>query len=180
MYGMVNKAVEDLVCTKFGAEAWEKIKAKAGVDVDVFVSNKGYPDAMTYQLVGAASEVLGLPADKVLNAFGEWWILQTAREGYGELMEAGGRTLPEFLVNLPNFHTRVTMIFPKLCPPRFAVTDLTERSLVLHYYTHRPGLCQFVVGLLMGLGKMFGTEAQVAVRAAREQGADHDEFLVAW
>jgi hypothetical protein len=180
MYGMVNKAVEDLVCSQFGEDAWEQIKAKAGVDVDVFVSNEGYPDTMTYRLVVAASEVLNLPADQILNAFGEWWILKTAREGYGEMMEAGGKTLPEFLINLPNFHTRVTMVYPKLDPPKFEVTDLTERSLRLHYHTHRPGLSQFVVGLLKGLGKMFHTEATVTVLVTREQGADHDEFLVEW
>ena len=33
MYGLVNRAVEDLVCTNFGEETWEKIKEKAGVDV---------------------------------------------------------------------------------------------------------------------------------------------------
>ena len=44
MYGMVNKAVEDMVCMHHGEEAWEQIKSKAGVDVEVFVSNEGYPD----------------------------------------------------------------------------------------------------------------------------------------
>ena len=36
---------------------------------------------------------------KVLNAFGEWWILKTGKEKYGGLMEAGGNNLKEFLVN---------------------------------------------------------------------------------
>lgn len=34
MYGMVNKAVEGLVCQQFGEEAWEAIKERAGVEVD--------------------------------------------------------------------------------------------------------------------------------------------------
>ena len=59
MYGLVNKAVEELVVSNFGEDKWELIKSKAGVDVDVFISNESYPDSMTYDLVGAASEVLG-------------------------------------------------------------------------------------------------------------------------
>ncbi len=46
------------------------IKEKSGLDVEMFISNEGYPDDITYKLVGAASEVLGLPAEKILQAFG--------------------------------------------------------------------------------------------------------------
>ena len=38
MYGMVNKAVEEMARANFGDDAWVKIKAKAGVDTDVFIS----------------------------------------------------------------------------------------------------------------------------------------------
>lgn len=61
MYGMVNKAVEEMVCRNHGEAVWEEVKRKAGVDVDVFMTNDGYPDDVTYRLVGAASEVLGMP-----------------------------------------------------------------------------------------------------------------------
>jgi len=180
MYGMVNRAVEEMVCTHHGEAVWERIKATAGVDVDVFMSNEGCPDEMTYRLVGAASEVLGVPADKILEAFGEHWVLHTARDAYGGLMQAAGKSLPEFLSNLPNFHSRVAMIFPKLQPPRFQCTDVTDRSLKLHYRTHRRGLAPFVVGLMQGLGKMFVTPVTVRLVESRDDGADHDVFDVAW
>jgi len=180
MYGMVNRAVEEMVCTHHGEAVWERIKATAGVDVDVFMSNEGYPDEMTYRLVGAASEVLGVPADKILEAFGEHWVLHTARDAYGGLMQAAGKSLPEFLSNLPNFHSRVAMIFPKLQPPRFQCSEITESSLKLHYYTHRRGLAPFVVGLMRGLGRMFATPVTVRLVESRDDGADHDVFDVAW
>ena len=180
MYGMVNQAVEDMVIMHHGEEVWQRIKLKAGVDIEVFISNDGYPDEMTYKLVGAASEVLQLPAEEILLGFGEHWVLHTAREGYGGMMRAGGRTLPEFLRNLPAFHSRVAMMFPKLQPPRFECTDITDGSLRLHYYSHRPGLAQFVIGLMRGLGKMFHTPVTVRQLAAKEKGADHDIFEVTW
>jgi len=180
MYGMVNKAVEDMVVMHYGEAVWEQIKAKAGVDVEVFMSNEGYADEITYSLVGAASEVLKLPAEQILMGFGEHWVLHTAQEGYGGLMRAAGKTLPEFLRNLPSFHSRVSMIFPKLQPPRFECRDITECSLKLHYFSHRQGLAPFVVGLMQGLGKMFHKPVAVRQLESKSQGADHDIFEVTW
>lgn len=180
MYGLVNKAIEQLVCRHHGEAVWEEIKSIAGVDVDVFLSNEGYPDDITHRLVGAASEVLKTPADDILKALGEHWIACTAHEGYGGLMEGAGRSLPEFFVNLPTFHTRVAMIFPNLQPPKFRCTDVTDQSMRLHYITHRPGLSAFMVGLLQGLGKMFGTPVTVTQAEFRDRGAENDVFLLEW
>lgn len=180
MYGLVNKAVEELVVHNFGEEAWEKIKTKAGVDVDVFISNEGYPDEMTYQLIGAASEVLGLPAQQILIAFGEHWVLNTASASYGPMLKSGGKSLKEFLINLPNFHTRVAMVYPNLEPPRFECTDVAENFLNLHYFTHRSGLSHFVVGLVQGLGKLYETPATARQTQSKDAGADHDVFEVCW
>jgi hypothetical protein len=95
-------------------------------------------------------------------------------------MKAAGKTLPEFLQNLPNFHARVAMIFPKLQPPHFRCTEITDHSLRLHYHSHRPGLAPFVVGLMQGLGRMFQTPVTVRRIEAKEEGADHDVFTVTW
>jgi len=135
---------------------------------------------MTFQLVGAASEVLKIPAETVLEAFGEHWVLHTAQQGYGGLMQANGSSFSEFLANLPGFHSKVQMLFPKLQPPGFECTDVTENSLRLHYRTHRAGLEHFVIGLMQGLGKLFNTPVTVNLVESKEQGADHDVFDVKW
>lgn len=180
MYGLVNKAIEEFVISNFGEEKWDRITSKAGVEVDVFISNESYPDELTYKLVGAASEVLDLPADVILVAFGEHWVTQTAAKSYGPMMKSGGATLKEFLVNLPNFHTRVAMIYPNLEPPRFRCTDVTEGGLHLHYHSHRPGLTAFVTGLIQGLGTLYATPCGSTVLERKDQGADHDVFAVTW
>jgi len=180
MYGLVNKAVEDLVISQFGESQWEAIKTRAGIEVDAFISNDTYPDDITYKIVGAAVDVLGLPAETILQAFGEHWVLKIAAESYGPMMKSGGKTLKEFLVNLPNFHTRVVMIYPKLQPPRFQCTDITDHGLHLHYFTHRPGLTAFVTGILSGLGKFYDEPCTSAIVERRDHGADHDVFAITW
>ena len=164
----------------YGEPVWEEIKTRAGVDVELFFGNESYPDDMTYRLVVAGSQVLNLPREKVLEAFGEHWVVHTANGGFEGLMRAAGKTLPEFLKNLPVFHDRVCLIFPKLQPPRFTISDVTEHSLNLHYFSDRPGLTPFVVGLLKGLGKMFGSPIGVQILETKATGADHDVFHADW
>lgn len=180
MYGMVNKAIEQMVCANHGEPVWEAIKTQAQVDVEVFISNESYDDDVTYRLVAAASNVLGLPAETVLKAFGRYWVLETAQKGYGALMRSSGNNLAEFLVNLDHMHTRVKLMFPKLIPPRIECHAVTDSSLQLRYFSHRPGLAPFVVGLVEGLGEMFATPAQVEQIGHRGAGVDHDTFLVRW
>lgn len=178
MYGLVNRAIEDMIRSEHGDETWHRVKERAGVEVDVFVSMQGYPDEVSYKLVGAASEVLGQPAASLLEAFGVHWTLYTAREGYGDLLRMGGSTFKEFMLNLHVLHTRVALSFPDLEPPSFWCTDVTDSSLRLHYQSKRQGLGPMVVGLVRGLGQMFDTAVTVRPAASREAGADHDEFLV--
>lgn len=174
MYGLVNKAVVDLVTTKFGAEAWTQIKQKADVDIDVFVSMDAYDDAITYRLVRAASEVLGLPPEHVLEAFGEWWVLYTAAEGYGSLLAAAGSTLREFVANLDALHARVALTMPALRPPRFRLARATDDAMLLEYYSTREGLAPMVTGLLRGLAIRFDTPVEIT----HAKRADHDEFTI--
>lgn len=180
MYGLVNRAIEQMVCNGHGEQVWEAIKETAEVDDDIFVSSEGYDDAITYKLVGAASEVLGVPPGQILLDFGRHWILRTAKEGYGDLLASAGSDLGAFLRNLPNFHTRVKLIYPHLRPPEFHCDDIRPQSLRLHYSSHRGGLAMFVHGLLLGLGEHFGVQVEVTQVASKESGADHDIFFVSW
>jgi hypothetical protein len=178
MYGLVNKAIEDYVCSNFDADTWERIKEKAQVDVDVFVCMEAYPDEVTYSLVGAASELLGTPASEILSSFGEHWVGFTRREGYAELLAATGRTLPEFLSNLDGLHARVGLTYGFANTPLFRVKPTGPGELVLDYVSTRPGLGPMVMGLLQGLGLMFHTSVTVEWVTHRADGAACDQFLV--
>jgi hypothetical protein len=180
MYGIVNKAIQDLITEQFGAAEWDAIKEKSGVDVDFFLSNEPYDDTITYKLAAAASDVLGISVGQVLHAFGEWWILKTGKEKYGGLMEAGGSNLKEFLVNLPMFHNRIMLMYPKLTPPEFKVSDATDNAIHVHYHSKRAGLQEFVRGLLSGLAKMYHTEATIELLQTRDEGSTHEIFKVSW
>ncbi|MFM7052233.1 MAG: heme NO-binding domain-containing protein [Planctomycetota bacterium] len=180
MYGLINRAVEDLVRSKFGDDAWNRIRTRAGLPDEPFMAMEQYPDKSTYDLVAAASAELGAPAEAILEEFGKYWTVYTAEAGYGDLMRTAGRSLPEFLGNLDQLHTRVRLLFPHLQPPSFSVSNQQASSLDLHYFSERPGLAPLVVGLLRGLGERFSVDVEVAVRRVDGVDRPHDLFHVKW
>ena len=178
MYGLVNQAIQGLVTDNFGAESWVKIKEKAGVTDETFLSNKIYDDSVTYNLAGAASQVLSMPLGDVLHAFGKYWVLKVGQQKYGTLMKSGGDSLMEFLVNLPNFHSRVMLIYSDIRPPEFKIEKTDDRTLLVHYFSTRAGLTDFMGGLIAGLAEMYQTTADITCVKSRADGHDHDVFQV--
>ena len=180
MYGIINKAIEDLVKANFGEEQWDIILKNSGVEFDFFISNEAYDDDITYKIAVSVAEVLNIPLNDVLFLFGEWWILKTTREKYGGLLEAGGKNLRDFLINLPNLHNRIMLMYPKLTPPEFKTSNLEENSIHIHYFSKRLGLQEFVRGLISGLSKMYECETKIELLTSRNTGDNHETFKVSW
>ena len=157
---------------------WTDICARAGVETADFTAAPLYPDDVTHRLIGAAADTLGLTVQETLEALGEHMVLHGLRVHYGELLALGGRTLRDFLLNLENLHTRLHLVQPQMEIPLLYCVGAPEGGLCLHYHSHCPELAPLVVGMLKGLSQVFRTPVQVTRQAAREQGAEHDEFLI--
>jgi hypothetical protein len=180
MYGIVNKAIQDLVIENFGEEKWNLILETSGIEEEFFISSEAYDDDITFKLAIAVSQEMNMSLENVLIAFGEWWVLRTTKEKYGGLMESGGTSLKEFLFNLPHFHNKVMLLYPKLTPPEFKVSNVEDNSLHLHYYSKRVGLTDFVRGLIQGLAKMFNTNVNIEHIVTRNNENTNDVFKIIW
>jgi hypothetical protein len=180
MYGMINRSIEELVVRHAGEVVWERVKQRAGIDVDMFISNESYDDKYTYDLVAAASEEMSLPAASILRAFGEYWVLETGSKGYAELMDAGGSHLREFLRHLPNFHARISLMLPELRPPTFHCLEEQRDWMIMSYSSERPGLQEFVVGLFYGLGNWFQEEVEVELLSTPSEEQSFSEYKITW
>ena len=178
MYGLINRAIQDMVCEHHGPDVWEQVKAQAEVEESRFLVLHSYPDDLTHRLVKAASSVLGVSSSEIMQAFGRYWVEYTGKAGYRELIEMAGDTLPDFLSNLDELHSRVGVQFPELRPPEFDCDQIDSSTIELHYQSSREGLGPMVVGLLEGAGKHFQQSVQVTQVADRQQGADHDVFHI--
>ncbi|MBV1776920.1 heme NO-binding domain-containing protein [Burkholderiaceae bacterium DAT-1] len=178
MYGLVNRAIEQMVVAKLGVAGWQKICLKTGIDAEGFLALKSYPDEITYNLVGAVCEETGLSAAQVLEAFGEYWIMYTADEGYGALLGAAGSDMRTFLHHLDEVHARVETVFPNMTLPWFRIEDTSPDAFLVYYGSKREGLAPMVVGLLKGLGKRFGQVAEIKHLEGRTAETQTDLFSV--
>ena len=171
MYGLVNRAVKDLITENFGAAKWQEVAISAGVDEE-FISMESYNDEVTYHLVGAASELLDIPAAELLRQFGNYWIRFTADEGYGHILSLFGDTLDEFLARLGNdLHGRVAVTMPELKPPQFRTEKIAQHTYLVEYKSHRKGLMPMVHGLLEGLAIRFGESANITHKRSDQEGS---------
>lgn len=160
MYGMVNQAIKDLVVTQFGDAKWKEIADLSQINTDDFVFMDYYPDEITYTLVGNASKALSLPADAILEEFGKYWVLYTAKEGYGPLMDMFGTDFKMCLENLNNLHARMGMTMPHLTPPRFVFKEMSPQYYTLEYHSKRAGLSPMVNGLIKGIAMKFNEKIE--------------------
>ena len=178
MYGLVNKAVHEMVVKNFGLGKWLSIKKRAELDVEEFVCMQAYPDEITFAMVGAASAEFGMPPETVLRTLGNYWITYADKEGYGDLMELAGDSVVEVLENLEELHTRVGLSFPELKMPHFRVSNKTNHQFNLHYESTREGLGAFVCGIVEGLGTKFSQDLEIAWIQKKVEGAEHDLFQI--
>ena len=177
MYGMINKAIRTLVIRETSEIVWETVLERSGIDEDVFEDLEAYDDGVTFALVGATSETLGIPAGDVLEMFGVYWATDVAPKGYGEYFKAFGNDFKSFVSGLDEMHVRISKMLPSLQPPSFDIEELGENHFKIHYKSPREGLAPLAIGTLKGIAQHFGGEADI--KQLEYKGTDdHDVFEV--
>lgn len=180
MYGIINKSIGELVIHKYGKTVWDEILLQSNIAIDNFLSNEAYDDAITFTLASTIALKLNISVEQVLMDFGKWWILETCNKKYGAMLKTGGVNLSQFLENLPNFHDRVQLMYPKLSPPEFRVVAIADCKYKIFYSSKRVGLSSFMNGLLNGLGEYF--KQAVAVESLHNDSNESytQVFEISW
>ncbi|CAH1370346.1 unnamed protein product [Tenebrio molitor] len=180
MYGFVNYALELLVVKTFGDETWEKIKKNAELQMEgSFLVRQIYEDELTYNLIGAAVDVLQIPANAILELFGKTFFEFCQDSGFDKILQVLGATPRDFLQNLDALHDHLGTLYPGMKAPSFRCTVRPEDgALILHYYSDRPGLEHIVIGIVKTVAsKLHGTEVVVDILKTKEE-CDHVQFLI--
>ena len=150
--------------SKFGEETWHSIKEKAKCEVvdGGFLRYKYYPDSDTVTLVVAASEVLGISVDDVLEAFGDYFIDYVQDNGYSNVLECLGKNLRDWLSNLNTLHDHLQASYPQgfVAPVFWSEDDpnssAEEGAILVYYYSQRGSLLvPLVVGCLKKLAMVY-------------------------
>ena len=171
MKGIINKGIQEMVETKFGKEAWEKVKSLAGCQEPFFAISQDYPDETTIKLIKAASQVSGLSEETVQVEYGKFIVPNTLKNYYPTYFILAGSSPREFLLNMDRIHQQATRNIPQAKPPKFEYEESPDGKLLMHYNSPR-GLCSVLKGLILGVGIYFDQELKVEEIECMHKG-DH-------
>lgn len=154
----IHDCLEQLVLEKFGVDVWDKIKQAAGCTIPIggFDVVANYPDSLLLAMVGAASSLLAVPGDDVLELFGSYFMGYVRRKGFGDLVCCLGDSLRTFVNNLKELHETIQRIASKAAfrfPEIFAIDDPegprgSDDTFLIQYKSPRGGI---PVPLLIGV-----------------------------
>lgn len=178
MYGLVNQAISGFLIENYGIDKWNEILVKSKVENGIFLNNQMYDDSVTFNLAITSADLLAIPLRNILIGFGKYWIFKTGAEKYGHLMKSGGADFISFMKNLPNFHTRVMLLYPEIKPPEFIIEIKDDNEILLNYYSTRTGLTDFMEGLILGLGEYFKVVIEISNIQHKDAINDYDIFLI--
>lgn len=118
-----------------------------------------------------------IPADDILELFGKTFFEFCQDSGYDKILQVLGATPRDFLQvswlidglqyqqriawadtrsyiyiyilqNLDALHDHLGTLYPGMRAPSFRCTEESDGSLILHYYSERPGLEHIVIGIV--------------------------------
>lgn len=161
MYGLIHRAMRDMVLEKLGEAAWQAIEHEQAIGPGELISMTVYEDALTMRLMGAVSSALDLPMPETLHAFGRHWVNFVYKGAYGSIMNFTGSDLLTLLRNLDRMHETVRITLPAAIVPSFAVIEQSPAAILVEYRSEREGLEPMVEGLLQGLIARFALKADV-------------------
>jgi hypothetical protein len=160
MKGTIVLCLEQLVCSKFGQESWQKIRTESGVPATkMFLPFEDVDDATVMKLIQALCATLHLSFSQAADAFGEYWVMTYSQEMYGQHYRKY-KTAREFLLVLDTIHVLMTRTMQNAHPPRFRYEWKDEKTLIMRYASQR-NLIDLAVGLIKGVGKFYKENLRV-------------------
>jgi hypothetical protein len=169
MHGVVFGELERFVAEKYGKGQWTALLHKAGLDNRMYLAVNEYPDAEIVALVGSASEITGLEAGAILEAFGEF-IVPSLLKLYGHLLKPTWTTLDVINNTEHAVHTVVRVKNPGAKPPLLKTRREGNDCVVLIYHSPRK-MCSFAIGIGHGLAKHFHEEIRVRETECMHKGS---------
>lgn len=175
MYGMIHRALRQMVLDEHGKETWSSIERAADVEPSDFISSAPYPDEVTQRLLSISAEMLGHEPHDLLVEFGRFWIKYAEAGQFASILTFTGRDIVSFITNLDRMHLTIEDVMPNAIMPGFSVLTHDTGQMTVEYRSTRTGLAPFVTGLLLGLLDRFNLTGSVRLIS---EGTGESVFLI--
>jgi hypothetical protein len=169
MKGMIFTEFLEMVEDKFGFDMLDTILGDAHDPQEgVYTAVNTYSHTQLVDLVVALHKKTEIPLPDLLKVYGRHLFAKLV-ENYPSLIT--GITDPfVMLVDIEVLiHTEVRKLYPEANPPKFYGKILNEKTLELHYESHRS-MGDVAEGLILGCGDYFNIPMQVEQTSTEDDG----------
>lgn len=169
MYGMIHRAMRQMVFEQLGEEAWLALEQRLGIGPTELLTGMVYEDALTLEIIGEAAARFNLTVDECLVEFGRYWIRYAEQGSLASIMKFTGQNLASFIKNLDRLHLAVGAAMPGTQLPSFTTLESSDGYLKVEYRSDRVGMEKFVYGLFLGLMHRFAAHGDITVASRGEK-----------
>lgn len=161
MKGVVFTELLEMVEQQFSLAVVDEIIHRADLPSGgVYTAVGTYPAAEIVKLVGALSQVTGVPVPDLVRAFGKY-LLGRFAVGHPAFF-AGAKGTFALLQSVENhIHVEVKKLYPDAELPSFDCEATSDGRLVMTYRSER-GLADLAHGLMVGCAEHYGEQIDIA------------------
>ncbi len=157
MKGILPKLMQDYIREEFGDDIYKQLQQELGNPV--FLATESYPDSVIKEMANIASRHTSKPPEEILYGLG-FYTPFVYKKVYGRYFRFN--TYKEFLLNMNEVHEELTKQLPGITPPRFEYND--KGDILEMTYISKRGLFPYFEGILNGMAKLMGEEADISVK----------------
>ena len=178
MHGTILVLLKRYVTHAYDFAVWHRLVALSGLTETEFETQHVYPDAHLYKLLGTAAEHVGIPAEELLEKFGEF-LVPDLLFMYRKLLDPAWHTLDLIEHVEERMHGAVRRDMRGASPPVLRVERLSPTVVRIQYVSPRR-MSALAVGIVRGLARHYGEEDDLRITPHTHDDGNRVEILVEW
>ena len=177
MQGAIFTEFSDMIIEKMGMEQWNELIDKTSPTSNgIYTSGAQYEDSELINMVVALSEKTGIPAEKLVEAFGQYLFDILYKNSPVDVSKIDN--LRDFLLAIEDvIHVEVKRLNPDSYLPTFKYEDGPNGELIM-YYSSKRQLCHASIGLIFGAAKQFDEAIEISHPQCMHDGAQSCKLIV--
>jgi ribosomal protein S28E/S33 len=153
MHGSIFVLLKRFVENSYDYSTWINLLQKTGLAGSVYQMEEMYPTQELFAIVNKASELTGIPANDLLEQFGEFLVPDLLLI-YNKYINPTWRTYDMLLNTEANMHSAVKRQDGRTNPPMLLVTKKGSRQLIVDYHSKRR-MAGVAVGIIRGIAQYY-------------------------
>jgi predicted hydrocarbon binding protein len=169
MHGVIFLELRKYVSARLSDKAWDELLTRSGVDSQIYLAVREYPDSDARKLIETACAMTGKSVSDLLEDFGQF-IVPDLLQFYGSQGDASWRTLDVIENTEETIHKLVRRRNPGARPPELRC-ERTSPSEVVVRYTSSRRMCGLAKGICRGLAAHFKERVEISEATCMLAGA---------